>query len=99
VSDVPTVELVEQRRRATAGLREVLADRHAEVEARDVEIAELRAAVHTAEFAGRRAATPVGIGWWRMLDGRLFFVAGFTPGGAAYGIYEDEMEPCDDTLF
>jgi hypothetical protein len=32
---------------------------------------------------------------WIMLDGRLFFVAGFTPGGAPYGISEDEMEPCD----
>jgi hypothetical protein len=36
---------------------------------------------------------------WIVLDGRLFFVAGFTPGGAPYGIYEDEMQPCDDTLF
>jgi hypothetical protein len=39
VSDVPTVKLVEQLRRANAGLREVLA-------ARDAEIAELRATVH-----------------------------------------------------
>jgi hypothetical protein len=31
-----------------------------------------------------------------MLDGRLFFVTGFTPGGAPYGIYEDEMGLCDD---
>lgn len=36
---------------------------------------------------------------WIMLDGRPFFVAGFTPGGAPYGIYDDEMEPCDDTVF
>jgi hypothetical protein len=28
--------------------------------------------------------------------GGQVFVAGFTPGGAPYGIYEDEMEPCDD---
>jgi hypothetical protein len=34
-----------------------------------------------------------------MLDGRLFFVAGFTPGGAPYGIYEDELELCDDAPF
>jgi transposase len=47
VSDVPTVELVEQLRRANAGLREVLAARNAEAEARDAETAELRAAVHT----------------------------------------------------
>jgi transposase len=39
VSDVPTVELVEQLRRANAGLRELLA-------ARDIENAELRAVVH-----------------------------------------------------
>jgi hypothetical protein len=35
---------------------------------------------------------------WVMLDGRRFFVAGFTAGGAPYGIFEDEieqMEPCD----
>lgn len=39
MSDVPTVELVEQLRRANAGLRDVLA-------ARDAENAELRAALH-----------------------------------------------------
>jgi hypothetical protein len=39
VSDVPTVELVEQLRRANAGLRDALA-------ARDAEIGELRAVVH-----------------------------------------------------
>jgi transposase IS66 family protein len=39
VSDVPTVELVEQLRRANAGLRDVLV-------ARDAENAELRAALH-----------------------------------------------------
>jgi len=39
VSDVPTVELVEQLRRANAGLRELVA-------ARDIENAELRAVVH-----------------------------------------------------
>jgi hypothetical protein len=34
-----------------------------------------------------------------MLDGRPFFVAGFTPGGAPYGIYDDEMQPCADSLW
>jgi hypothetical protein len=29
--------------------------------------------------------------WWIMLDGRTFFVAGYTAGGAPYGIYDDEM--------
>jgi hypothetical protein len=29
--------------------------------------------------------------WWITLDGRTFFVAGYTSGGAPYGIYEDEM--------
>jgi hypothetical protein len=28
---------------------------------------------------------------WIMLDGRRFFVAGFTSGGAPYGIVEDEI--------
>jgi hypothetical protein len=50
VSDVPTVELVEQLRRANAGLREVLAARDAEFEAlrlaAEAENAELRAMVH-----------------------------------------------------
>jgi hypothetical protein len=46
VSDVPAVELVEQLRRANAGLREVLAARDAEVEARDAEIGQLRDVVH-----------------------------------------------------
>jgi len=50
VSDVPTVELVEQLRRANARLREALAARDAEVEALrvavDAENAELRAVVH-----------------------------------------------------
>jgi hypothetical protein len=46
----------------------------------------------------RRHAGPVDNSWI-MLDGRPFFVAGFTLGGAPYGIYDDEMEPCDDMLF
>ena len=50
MSDVPTVELVEQLRRANAGLREVLAARDAEFEtsrlAAEAENAELRAMVH-----------------------------------------------------
>lgn len=29
--------------------------------------------------------------WWIMLDGRLFFVAGYTSNGAPYGIFADEM--------
>jgi hypothetical protein len=28
---------------------------------------------------------------WIMLDGRLFFVVGHTPGGAPYGVFADEM--------
>jgi hypothetical protein len=31
-----------------------------------------------------------------MLDGRPFFVAGYTSGGASYGMFEDEMPPWDD---
>jgi hypothetical protein len=48
--------------------------------------------------AVRRDAGPVDNSWI-MLDGRPFFVAGFTPGGAPYGVYDDEMEPYDDVLF
>lgn len=36
---------------------------------------------------------------WTVIDGRRYFVAGYTPGGAPYGIFEDEMldEPPDTT--
>jgi len=33
---------------------------------------------------------------WIMLDGRSFFVAGYTSGGAPYGMFADEMPPHDD---
>jgi hypothetical protein len=33
-----------------------------------------------------------------MLDGRLFFVAGYTLGGAPYGMFADEMLPYDVRL-
>jgi hypothetical protein len=29
---------------------------------------------------------------WTVLEGRRFFVVGYTPGGAPYGVFEDEME-------
>jgi len=29
---------------------------------------------------------------WTVLAGRRFFVVGHTPGGAPYGVFEDEME-------
>lgn len=29
---------------------------------------------------------------WTVLDGRKSFVVGYTPGGAPYGVFEDEME-------
>ena len=48
--------------------------------------------------AAGRDAGPVDNSWI-MLDGRPFFVAGFTPGGAPYGIYDDEMQPCADSLW
>jgi hypothetical protein len=46
----------------------------------------------------RRSATPRTIldNDWIMIDGRPYFVAGYTPGGAPYGIYLDEMD--DDYL-
>jgi hypothetical protein len=46
----------------------------------------------------RRAATPRALldDDWIMIDGRPYFVAGYTPGGAPYGIYLDEMD--DDYL-
>jgi hypothetical protein len=35
---------------------------------------------------------------WIMLDGRPFFVAGFTSGGVPYGIFEDEIEQFEDEI-
>lgn len=32
---------------------------------------------------------------WIMVDGRSFFVVGYTSGGAPYGMFEDEMGPSD----
>ncbi|HZM77085.1 MAG TPA: hypothetical protein VFC19_15230 [Candidatus Limnocylindrales bacterium] len=34
--------------------------------------------------------------WWIMLDGRLFFVAGYTSGGAPFGMFADEMPPHEE---
>jgi hypothetical protein len=31
-----------------------------------------------------------------MVDGRSLFVVGYTPGGAPYGAFADEMHPFDD---
>jgi hypothetical protein len=36
--------------------------------------------------------------WWIMLDGRLFYVAGYTSNGAPYGTFADETPPFDDEL-
>ncbi|WP_322756681.1 hypothetical protein [Frankia sp. Cas3] len=36
--------------------------------------------------------------WWTVLDGRLFFVAGRTSGGAPYGMFADEMPPSDESF-
>lgn len=45
-----------------------------------------------------RSATPRALldDDWIMIDGRPYFVAGYTPGGAPYGIYPGEMD--DDYL-
>jgi hypothetical protein len=43
----------------------------------------------------RRAADQRDDEWWITLDGRPFFVAGYTSGGAPYGTFADEM-PYDD---
>jgi hypothetical protein len=60
------------------------------------------------QWAQRPPATPRGHAergddtadddWWTMLDGRLFFVAGRTSGGAPYGMFADEMSPYDDSF-
>ena len=42
----------------------------------------------------RRSATPQALldDGWIMIDGRPYFVAGSTPGGAPYGLYLDETD-------
>jgi hypothetical protein len=60
------------------------------------------------QWAQRPPATPAGTverganqvddEWWIMLDGRWFFVAGYTSGGAPYGMFADEMPPHDGPL-
>jgi hypothetical protein len=59
------------------------------------------------QWAQRPPATPrpaaegieqVDDGWSIMLDGRSFFVVGYTSGGAPYGIFADEMPLTGDPL-
>jgi len=35
---------------------------------------------------------------WIMVNGRSFFVVGYTSGGAPYGMFEDEMQPFNGPL-
>lgn len=37
-------------------------------------------------------ARPDDLGDWIMIDGRRYFVAGYTPGGVPYGCFEDEFD-------
>jgi hypothetical protein len=52
----------------------------------------------TPRRTAERGADQVDDEWWIMLDGRLFFVVGYTSGGAPYGTFADEMPPYDDPL-
>ncbi|GAA0913427.1 hypothetical protein [Virgisporangium aurantiacum] len=46
--------------------------------------------------AGRRDTEPLDDDSWIMLDGRPFFVAGYTADGAPFGIFADEMPAAGD---
>jgi hypothetical protein len=46
--------------------------------------------------AADRRADRVTDEWWIMLDGRMFFVVGYTSGGAPYGMFADEMQSSAD---
>jgi hypothetical protein len=46
--------------------------------------------------ARRPETVPLDDDSWIMLDGRPFFVAGFTAGGAPFGIFADEMPASAD---
>jgi hypothetical protein len=50
----------------------------------------------TPRRAAERRADRVDDEWWLMLDGRMFFVVGYTSGGAPYGMFADEMQPSAD---
>jgi hypothetical protein len=50
----------------------------------------------TPRRTAERCADQVDDEWWIMLDGRLFFVTGYTSNGAPYGMFADEMPPYDD---
>ncbi len=39
----------------------------------------------------KQFADDIDADWWIMLDGRRYFVAGYTSGGVPYGVFEDEM--------
>jgi hypothetical protein len=45
----------------------------------------------TSRRGDKRLCDDVDDDWWIMLDGRRFFVVGYTSGGAPYGAYDDEM--------
>jgi len=47
----------------------------------------------------RRRADPAEDALRITVDGRSFFVVGYTSGGAPYGMFEDEMEPFDGPPF
>jgi hypothetical protein len=49
----------------------------------------------TPRRTGRRVADQADDGPWIVLDGRSFFVAGYTSGGAPYGMFADEMRHDD----
>jgi hypothetical protein len=47
-----------------------------------------------AQEGGADAGNDGGDDGWIMVDGRPFFVAGYTSGGAPYGVFEDEEFSC-----
>jgi hypothetical protein len=50
---------------------------------------------HTGRRGTSQDADQADDGSWIMLDGRSFFVAGYTPGGAPYGMFADDMRHDD----
>jgi hypothetical protein len=50
----------------------------------------------TARRRAEHRADPVEHEPWIMLDGRSFFVVGYTSGGAPYGMFDDEIDQFDD---
>ena len=57
-----------------------------------------RRSSHRTRRPARETATDQSYPIWVEVSGRRMFVVGYTPGGAPYGVFEDEMDANPDDL-